>query len=55
VDTVIREAEALEQMGANCVIGFATFAGYAPMKMLPTWLTPAEQVMPRCRGARAMV
>jgi hypothetical protein len=34
-------------MGVDCVIGFATFAGYAPMKMMPTRQTPAEQVMSR--------
>jgi alkanesulfonate monooxygenase SsuD/methylene tetrahydromethanopterin reductase-like flavin-dependent oxidoreductase (luciferase family) len=55
VDTVTREIEELEQMGVDCVIFFATFPGYPPMKMLPTWQSLAEQVMPRFRGERATV
>ncbi len=55
VDTVTREIAELEQMGVDCVIFFATFPGYPPMKMLPTWEALAKQVIPRFRGARAAV
>jgi hypothetical protein len=51
----MREVEELEQMGVDCVILFATFPGYPPMKVLPTWQMLAEQVMPRFRGAWATV
>ena len=39
----------LERIGVDCVIYFATFPGYPPLKMLPTWEAFAKQVMPRFR------
>jgi alkanesulfonate monooxygenase SsuD/methylene tetrahydromethanopterin reductase-like flavin-dependent oxidoreductase (luciferase family) len=51
VDTVIHEVAELEQLGVDCVIFFATFPGYPPMKMLRTWEVVATQVMPRFRSA----
>ena len=36
VDAVAREIAELEEIGVDCVIFFATFPGYPPLKMLPT-------------------
>jgi probable F420-dependent oxidoreductase len=46
---VVEEVAALEAMGVNCVIYFATLPGYPPAKMLPTWEAFAKEVIPRFR------
>ncbi|MDA0365675.1 MAG: LLM class flavin-dependent oxidoreductase [Chloroflexi bacterium] len=50
VPTEIAQLEALERAGVDCVIYFATFPGYPPSKMLPTWERFAQEVIPRFRS-----
>jgi len=49
VPAAIAEVEELERLGVDCVIYFATFPGYAPSKMVPTWERFAKEVIPRFR------
>lgn len=49
VPTEIAEVEELQRAGVDCVIYFATFPGYPPSKMLPTWERFAREVIPRFR------
>jgi alkanesulfonate monooxygenase SsuD/methylene tetrahydromethanopterin reductase-like flavin-dependent oxidoreductase (luciferase family) len=51
--TLTAELEELDEMGVNCVIFFATFPGYPPLKMLPTWEALAKDIMPRFRSLAA--
>lgn len=49
-ETEIQEVKQLEAMGVDQVIYFATFPGYPPLKLMPTWETLAKQVMPHFRN-----
>ncbi|MEX2229568.1 MAG: LLM class flavin-dependent oxidoreductase [Dehalococcoidia bacterium] len=49
VPAAIAEIEELARLGVDCVIYFATFPGYSPSKMLPTWERFAKEVIPRFR------
>ena len=50
VPAVIAEVEELQRVGVTCVIYFATFPGYPPTKMLPTWERFAQEVIPHFRS-----
>ncbi|MBM3139537.1 MAG: LLM class flavin-dependent oxidoreductase [Chloroflexi bacterium] len=52
VPQVIADVEELERIGVDCVIFFATFPGYPPGMMLPTWEAIAREVIPRFRRHR---
>jgi len=48
-ETLTEDLRRLEAIGVNLVIFFATFPGYPPLKMLPTWESVARNVMPAFR------
>jgi alkanesulfonate monooxygenase SsuD/methylene tetrahydromethanopterin reductase-like flavin-dependent oxidoreductase (luciferase family) len=48
-ETLTADVRRLESIGVNLVIFFATFPGYAPLKMMPTWEAVARKVMPAFR------
>jgi probable F420-dependent oxidoreductase len=50
VEAAVAEVAALEAIGVDCVIYFATLPGYPPLKLLPTWERFAKEVMPRFRS-----
>ncbi len=49
VEAAAAEVEALQAIGVDCVIYFATLPGYPPQAMLPTWETFARELIPRFR------
>jgi probable F420-dependent oxidoreductase len=49
VEATTAEVAALQAIGVDCVIYFATLPGYPPQAMLPTWETFAREIIPRFR------